>query len=75
MIETPLARVRELFNAMAQRDLTLRVEEARSADEFGDMTHLAMQAVESIRELLRALAEQSDALAGASEQLRVLLFR
>ncbi|HET8933991.1 MAG TPA: methyl-accepting chemotaxis protein [Polyangiales bacterium] len=71
-IETPLARVRELFNAMAQRDLTLRVDDVRSADEFGDMTHLAMQAVESIRELLRALAEQSDALAGASEQLRVV---
>jgi methyl-accepting chemotaxis protein len=71
-IEGPLARVRDLFNAMAQRDLTVRMDDVRSADEFGDMTHLAMQAVESIRELLRGLAEQSDALAGASEELRVV---
>jgi methyl-accepting chemotaxis protein len=71
-IETPLRRVRELFNAMAQRDLTVRVEDTPNSDEFADMTHLAMQAVESIRELLRSLAEQSDALAGASEELRVV---
>jgi len=72
-IERPLARVRDLFNAMAQRDLTLRgVDHVQSADEFSDMTQLALQAVESIRELLRGLAEQSDALAGASEQLRVV---
>ena len=72
-IEGPLARVRELFNAMAQRDLTLRgVDHVQSADEFSDMTQLALQAVESIRELLRGLAEQSDALAGASEELRVV---
>jgi methyl-accepting chemotaxis protein len=71
-IEQPLARVRELFQAMAQRDLTLRVGDIPSSDEFGDMTQLAMQAVESIRELLRGLAEQSDALAGASEELRVV---
>jgi methyl-accepting chemotaxis protein len=70
-IEGPLARVRELFNAMAQRDLTVRVD-LPSADEFGEMTSLAGTAVESIRELLRSLAEQSDALAGASEQLRVV---
>jgi methyl-accepting chemotaxis protein len=70
-IEEPLARVRTLFNAMAQRDLTVRVD-LPSADEFGEMTGLASTAVESIRELLRSLAEQSDALAGASEQLRVV---
>ena len=70
-IEAPIARVRALFNAMAQRDLTVRLD-LPSADEFGEMTGLASTAVESIRELLRSLAEQSDALAGASEELRVV---
>ncbi|MEY4582402.1 MAG: hypothetical protein RL701_7105, partial [Pseudomonadota bacterium] len=70
-IERPLARVRALFNAMAQRDLTVSFE-LPSADEFGEMTTLAGTAVESIRALLRSLAEQSDELAGASEQLRVV---
>jgi len=70
-IEVPLARVRDLFQAMAQRNLTVKVD-MRNDDEFSDMTQLAMQAVESIRELLRSLAEQSDALAGASEELRVV---
>jgi len=70
-IELPLQRVRTLFNAMAQRDLTVKVD-LPTADEFGEMTSLAGTAVESIRDLLRSLAEQSDALAGASEQLRVV---
>ncbi|MET0388071.1 MAG: methyl-accepting chemotaxis protein [Polyangiales bacterium] len=70
-IEQPLAQVRDLFNAMAQRDLTVKVE-LPNADEFGEMTQLAGTAIESVRELLRSLAEQSDALAGASEQLRVV---
>src|SRR6185312_6855376 len=70
-IEVPLSRVRELFQAMARRDLTVKVD-MRNADEFSDMTQLAMQAVDSVRDLLRSLAEQSDALAGASEELRVV---
>jgi methyl-accepting chemotaxis protein len=70
-IEAPLARLRELFGAMAHRDLTLQVE-LPTANEFGEMTNLAQTAIESIRELLRNMAEQSDALAGASEQLRVV---
>ena len=70
-IELPLARLRELFGAMAQRNLTLHVD-MPTANEFGEMTNLAQTAVESIRELLRSMAEQSDALAGASEELRVV---
>jgi methyl-accepting chemotaxis protein len=70
-IEAPLARLRELFNAMAQRNLTLHFD-MPTTSEFGEMTQLAQTAVESIRDLLRSMAEQSDALAGASEQLRVV---
>jgi methyl-accepting chemotaxis protein len=70
-IERPLARVRELFNAIANRDLRLRVE-LPSKDEFGEMTRMANSAAESMRDLLRSVAEQSDALAGASEELRVV---
>ena len=70
-IEKPMTRVRELFTAMANRDLTHRVE-LHSNDEFGEMTRLANSAVESMREVLRSMAEQSDSLAGASEELRVV---
>jgi methyl-accepting chemotaxis protein len=70
-IERPLAQVRDLFNAIANRDLRLRVS-MPSADEFGQMTQVANTAAESMRELLRSVAEQSDALAGASEELRIV---
>jgi methyl-accepting chemotaxis protein len=74
-IETPLARVRELFKAMANRDLTQRVDletSGHGGGEFGEMTRLANAAVESMREVLRSMADQSDSLAGASEELRVV---
>jgi methyl-accepting chemotaxis protein len=71
-IEKPMSKVKELFTAMANRDLTQGVEMQASADEFGDMTRLANAAVESMREVLRSMAEQSDSLAGASEELRVV---
>ena len=70
-IEKPMTRVREMFTAMANRDLTHRVD-MHSNDEFGEMTRLANAAVESMREVLRSMAEQSDSLAGASEELRVV---
>jgi methyl-accepting chemotaxis protein len=72
-IEKPLSRVRELFTAMANRDLTPRDgPQSTATDEFGDMTRLANSAIESMREVLRSMAEQSDSLAGASEELRVV---
>jgi methyl-accepting chemotaxis protein len=72
-IERPMSRVRELFTAMANRDLTPRESMQSSAsDEFGEMTNLANAAIESMREVLRSMAEQSDSLAGASEELRVV---
>jgi methyl-accepting chemotaxis protein len=72
-IERPMARVRELFTAMANRDLTLRDStQSGASGEFGEMTSLANAAIESMREVLRSMAEQSDSLAGASEQLRVV---
>jgi methyl-accepting chemotaxis protein len=72
-IEKPLLRVRELFTAMANRDLTQRDDlQSTSSDEFGEMTRLANAAIESMREVLRSMAEQSDSLAGASEELRVV---
>ena len=70
-IERPLARMHELFQAIAQRDLTRHVE-LQSADEFGQMVHLANDAVDSMRAALRSIAEQSDVLAGASEELKVV---
>ncbi|HEX4355831.1 MAG TPA: methyl-accepting chemotaxis protein, partial [Polyangiales bacterium] len=72
-IEKPMLRVRELFTAMANRDLTPRSESGSGRnDEFGEMTRLANAAIESMREVLRSMAEQSDSLAGASEELRVV---
>lgn len=72
-IEAPLLRVRELFKAMANRDLTQHMDLDPNQDsEFGEMTRLANAAVESMREVLRSMAEQSDSLAGASEELRVV---
>jgi len=74
-IEAPMARVREVFKAMANRDLTQSVElevNGNGGGEFGEMTRLANAAVESMREVLRSMAEQSDSLAGASEELRVV---
>jgi methyl-accepting chemotaxis protein len=69
--ERPLAQVRELFNAIKNRDLRLRVE-MPNADEFGEMIGVANHAADAMRDLLRSMAEQSDALAGASEELRVV---
>jgi methyl-accepting chemotaxis protein len=72
-IEAPLMRVRELFKAMANRDLTQLMDlDAQGDSEFGEMTRLANAAVESMREVLRSMAEQSDSLAGASFVLRVV---
>ncbi|HKU43558.1 MAG TPA: methyl-accepting chemotaxis protein [Polyangiales bacterium] len=70
-IERSLSRMHELFQAIAQRDLTRHVE-LQSADEFGQMVRLANGAVDSMRAALRSIAEQSDVLAGASEELKVV---
>jgi methyl-accepting chemotaxis protein len=70
-IEKPLSRMHELFQAIAARDLTRRVE-LHTADEFGQMVRLANDAVDSMRSALRSIAEQSDVLAGASEELKVV---
>lgn len=70
-IETPLTRMHELFQAIAARDLTRHVE-LDTADEFGQMVKLANEAVDSMRSALRSIAEQSDVLAGASEELKVV---
>jgi methyl-accepting chemotaxis protein len=70
-IEKPLSRMHELFQAIAARDLTRHIE-LSTADEFGQMVKLANDAVDSMRSALRSIAEQSDVLAGASEELKVV---
>jgi methyl-accepting chemotaxis protein len=70
-IEQPLARMHELFQALGARDLT-RTVELHTADEFGQMIRLANDAVDSMRKALRSIAEQSDVLAGVSEELKVV---
>lgn len=70
-IEKPLSRMHELFQAIAARDLTRHVE-LGTTDEFGQMVKLANEAVDSMRSALRSIAEQSDVLAGASEELKVV---
>jgi methyl-accepting chemotaxis protein len=70
-IEKPLSRMHELFQAIAARDLTRHVD-LSTADEFGQMVKLANDAVDSMRSALRSIAEQSDVLAGASEELKVV---
>ncbi len=70
-IERPLSRMHELFQAIAARDLTRHIE-LSTADEFGNMVKLANDAVDSMRSALRSIAEQSDVLAGASEELKVV---
>jgi len=70
-IERPLARMHELFQALGARDFTRHVE-LHTADEFGQMVRLANDAVDSMRTALRSIADQSDVLAGASEELKVV---
>jgi len=66
-----MARVQTLFDALAARDLTRNVEPG-SGDEFGQLAQTANQAVDSLRQLLRSIGEQGEALAGASDELRVV---
>lgn len=70
-IERPLARIHQLFQALAERNLTHRVD-LQSTDEFGAMTEVANAAVESMRGVLQSISEQADALAAASEELKVV---
>jgi methyl-accepting chemotaxis protein len=70
-ISNGLGRTQRLFAAITERDLTRKIE-SDTADEFGQMITMANAALESMRTLLRATSEQSESLAAASEELKVV---
>jgi methyl-accepting chemotaxis protein len=70
-LAAPLARAQAVFESMARRDLTSRVE-ASGSDEFRPLMESANQAAEAMRLLLRTIGEQAETLAAASEELKVV---
>ena len=67
-ITKPLADTVAVLEAVAQGDLTRRLDE-RSTDEMGTLARATNQAVASMRAAIASIAENAQALAGASEEL------
>jgi len=70
-IRRPLRRMLTALRAMADRDLTVRVEPGR-ADEFGRMAAALNEALTAVRETVAATADSAGTLLAASADLRGL---
>jgi methyl-accepting chemotaxis protein len=68
LIVRPVTAVRDGLEAMADGDLTTRVD-VRTTDEVGQMAAALNRAAQSVGETVRATAESAGALASAAEQL------
>jgi methyl-accepting chemotaxis protein len=70
-VRRPLARMLAGLRAMAERDLTVRVEAGRR-DEFGEMAEALNQALDAVRATVAATASSVGTLTAASGDLRGL---
>ena len=67
-IVAPIEAVRDAARSIGAGDLTTRVP-VQAADEVGDLAEAFNQAVDAMRDTLRAVSHNAVALAGASEEL------
>ncbi|MBG0826102.1 methyl-accepting chemotaxis protein [Planomonospora sp. ID91781] len=71
LIVKPLRRMHKVLQALAGGDLTAQVETAQR-DEVGEMAQALAVATASTRDAVRALGENSEALAAAAEELAAI---
>jgi methyl-accepting chemotaxis protein len=71
LIVKPLRRMHKVLQALAGGDLTAEVETAQR-DEVGEMAEALAVATASTRDAVRALGENSEALAAAAEELAAI---
>ncbi|GAA3167420.1 methyl-accepting chemotaxis protein [Planomonospora alba] len=71
LIARPLQRMHEVLRGLAAGDLTREVE-TEQRDEVGEMAQALAVATASTRDAVRALGENSEALAAAAEELAAI---
>jgi len=68
LILGPVLRVRDALVRLAERDLTVEVEQSGN-DEVGQMSAALHRALDSLREVVSSMSGSSGALAGSAEEL------